>query len=157
MFCILFYVQQFCKLQYCRQKCVIQVYEMIIKYMLNMWFIDIFQLVWWTPSLIYASIKWFSFGPDNGLSSGRHQAIIWTKVGILLIWPWETNFSEMLMEMQTFLLKKMHLKLSSAKWRKFFLSGPILPFKRAHTASYPNKTHKKLQEHYLIQAIDIHW
>ena len=27
-------------------------------------------------------------GSDNGLSPGRHQAIIWTNAGILLIWPW---------------------------------------------------------------------
>ena len=33
-------------------------------------------------------------GPDNGLSPGRRQAIIWTNAGILLIGPWGTNFSE---------------------------------------------------------------
>ena len=32
-------------------------------------------------------------GPDNGLSPGRRQAIIWTNAGILLIGPWGTNFS----------------------------------------------------------------
>ena len=32
-------------------------------------------------------------GPDNGFSPGRHQAIIWTNAGILLIGPWGTNFS----------------------------------------------------------------
>ena len=32
-------------------------------------------------------------GPDNGLSPGRHQAIIWTNAGILLIGPLGTNFS----------------------------------------------------------------
>ena len=31
---------------------------------------------------------------DNGLSPKRRQAIIWTKVGILLIGPLGTNFSE---------------------------------------------------------------
>ena len=31
---------------------------------------------------------------DNGLSPGWHQAIIWTNVGILLIGPLGTNFSE---------------------------------------------------------------
>ena len=35
-------------------------------------------------------------GSDNGLSSGQHQAIAWTNVGILLIGPLGTNFSEML-------------------------------------------------------------
>ena len=33
-------------------------------------------------------------GWDNGLSPGRHQAIIWTNAGVFLIGPWESNFSE---------------------------------------------------------------
>ena len=33
-------------------------------------------------------------GPDNGLSPGRCQAIIWTNAGILLIGPLGTDFSE---------------------------------------------------------------
>ena len=55
-------------------------------------------------------------GSDNGLSPGRRQAIIWTNAGILLI---GTNFSELLIEIYTFSFKKMHLKMSSAKWRLF--------------------------------------
>ena len=35
---------------------------------------------------------------DNGLSPERHQAIIWTNAGILLIEPCGTNFSEILIE-----------------------------------------------------------
>ena len=56
---------------------------------------------------------------DNGLSPGRRQAIIWTIAGILLIGPLGTNFSEILMGIQTFSFKKMHLKMSPAKWRSF--------------------------------------
>ena len=41
-------------------------------------------------------------GSDNGLSPGRLQTIIWTNVGILLIRPLETNFSEILIEINTF-------------------------------------------------------
>ena len=33
-------------------------------------------------------------GSDNGLLPGQHQAIIWSNVGILLIGPLGTNFSE---------------------------------------------------------------
>ena len=40
-------------------------------------------------------------GSDNGLSPGQHQAIIWTIVGILLIGPLGTNFSEILIGIQT--------------------------------------------------------
>ena len=60
-------------------------------------------------------------GSDNGLSPGRRQTITWTKVGILLIGPLGTNFSEMLIEIHTFSFKKIHLKMSSGKWRPFCL------------------------------------
>ena len=58
-------------------------------------------------------------GSDNGLLPGRHQAIIWTNAGILLTGPLGTNFNEILIEIHTFSLKEMHLKMSSAKWRPF--------------------------------------
>ena len=53
-------------------------------------------------------------GSDNGLSAGRRQAIIWTNAGILFIRPLGTNFSEILVGIQTFSFRKMHLKMSSA-------------------------------------------
>ena len=46
-------------------------------------------------------------GPDNGLSPGRRQAIIWTNAGILLIGALGTNFSEILIKIHTFSFKKM--------------------------------------------------
>ena len=45
---------------------------------------------------IYVSVNYAIIGSDNGLSPGRHQAIIWTNTGILLIRPLGTNFSEIL-------------------------------------------------------------
>ena len=51
-------------------------------------------------------------GSDNGLAPERRQAIIWTNAGILLIGPLGTNFSEILIEIQTFSLKKIRLKMS---------------------------------------------
>ena len=65
-------------------------------------------------------------GSDNGLSPGRRQAIIWANAGILLVGHWGTNFSEILFDIQTFLFKKMHLKMSSAKWRPFCLGLNVL-------------------------------
>ena len=65
-------------------------------------------------------------GSNNGLSPGRRQAIIWTNAGILLIRPLGTNFSKSLIGIQTFSLKKMHLKMSSAKWRPFRLGLNVL-------------------------------
>ena len=53
-------------------------------------------------------------GSDNGLSSGRRQAII------------GTNFSEMLIAIHTFSFKKIHLKMSSGKWRPFCLVLNVL-------------------------------
>ena len=42
-------------------------------------------------------------GPDNGLSPGQCQAITWSNAGILLIWTFRTNFSEI----HTFSFRKM--------------------------------------------------
>ena len=60
-----------------------------------------------------------TIGSVNGSSPGRRQAITWTNAGILLIGPLGTNCSENLSEIHTFSFKKMHLKISSAKWRPF--------------------------------------
>ena len=65
-------------------------------------------------------------GSDNGLSPGRRQAIIWSNAGILLIRTLGTNFSEIVIEIQTFSLKKMRLKMSSGKWRPFCLGLNVL-------------------------------
>ena len=65
-------------------------------------------------------------GSDNGLSPGRHQAIIWPNDGILLIWPPGTHFSEMLIEIYTISFKKMHVKMSPEKWRPFCLGLNVL-------------------------------
>ena len=58
-------------------------------------------------------------GPGNGLLPGWHQAIIWTNAGILLTGPLGTDLSEIFIEICTFIFKKMHLKMSCAKWRLF--------------------------------------
>ena len=65
-------------------------------------------------------------GSENGLSSGRRQAIIWTNAGILLIGPLRTNFSEILIEIKIFSLKKIRLKMSSAKCFPFRLGLNML-------------------------------
>ena len=70
-------------------------------------------------------------GSNNGLSPGWLQAIIWTNAGILLIRPLGTDFSEILNEIHTFSFKKMHLKMSSAKWRPFCLGLNVLIYEQA--------------------------
>ena len=59
---------------------------------------------WGRVTHIYVS-KQTIIGSDNGLSPGQRQAIIWTNVGILLIGPLGTNFSDILMEMYSFSFK----------------------------------------------------
>ena len=64
-------------------------------------------------------------GSDNGLSPERRQ-YIWTNAGILLIGTLGTTFSEILIEIQTFSLKKLRLKMSSAKCCSFRLGLDVL-------------------------------
>ena len=63
---------------------------------------------------------------DNGLSPGRRQAIIWTNAGKLLFGPPGTNFIEILIDINTFSFKKMHLKMSSGKCRPFCIGLNVL-------------------------------
>ena len=59
--------------------------------------------------------KLIIIGSDNGLSPDRRQAIIWTNAALLSIGPLRTYFSENLIKIQQFSLKKLHVKISSAK------------------------------------------
>ena len=65
-------------------------------------------------------------GSDNDLLLGWHWAIIWTNAGILLIGPLGTNLSEILIPIHRYSFKKMHLKMSSGKWRPFRLGPNVL-------------------------------
>ena len=76
-------------------------------------------------------------GSDNGLSPGRRQAIIWTNAGLLLSGPLGINFSEILIEILTFSFKKMHLKMSSGKWRPSCLGLKVLIHHNRHIQSPP--------------------
>ena len=51
----------------------------------------------------------------------RQQAIISTNVGILSTGPWGRNFNEIFIKIRQYSFKKMHLKMSSGKWRPFCL------------------------------------
>ena len=52
-------------------------------------------------------------GSDIGLPPGQRQALLETML--------ESNFSEFLLEIHIFSFEKMHLKMSSGKWRPFCL------------------------------------
>ena len=91
------------------------------------------QLTHWGQVMHICVGKLTIIGSDNGLSPERRQAIIWTNAGILLIGPLGTNFSEILIEIKTFSLKKIRLKMSSAKWCSFRLGLNVLQEKGALT------------------------
>ena len=65
-------------------------------------------------------------GSDNGLSPVWHQAIIWTNALFLSTRLLGTKFSQIVFVIQTFLFKKMHLKMSSGKYCPFCLSLNML-------------------------------
>ena len=65
-------------------------------------------------------------GSDNVLLPGRRQGIIWTNAAILLIETLGTIFSEIWSEIHAFSFKKMHLKMSSAKWQSYYIGLDVL-------------------------------
>ena len=72
----------------------------------------------------YASINWTKISSDNGLSPVRYQSIIWTNAGMLSMWPFGTNFSEIWIK--TFSCGRIHLKMLSAKRRPLCLGLNVL-------------------------------
>ena len=90
----------------------------------EIWTNKIAYLTHWVTHVCVGKLT--NIGSDNGLLPGWHQAITWTNVGILLIGPLGTNFSEMFIEIHTFSFKKIHLKMSSGKCRPFCLGLNVL-------------------------------
>ena len=73
----------------------------------------------WSPVTHICVSKLAITGSDNGLSPGWRQTIIWTNAGTLLIGHLGIKFSEILIKVYIFSFKKMHLTMSSGKWRPF--------------------------------------
>ena len=91
---------------------------------------------------------------DNCLVPERHQAIIWTNAGMLLIGPLGTNFSEILIEIQTFSLKKICLNMSSVKCCPFLLGLNVIGWQHGivmrcskHKIKHRIENKYKLTEH----------
>ena len=89
---------------------------------LQTWLVNSFIRLTHLP-LVPQSVNWVSIGSGNGLSPVQRQAITWTNAGLLSIGPLGTNFSEIWIKTQKFSFMKMHLNLSSAKWRPFCPGG----------------------------------
>ena len=92
-------------------------------------------------------------GSDNGLSPSRRQAIIWTNAGILLIWPLWTNFSEILIGIQAFSSQKMHLEMSSAKWRPSCLGLSMLN-ETTGIVAYPTLGHSFWNQRLKLNVVE---
>ena len=88
--------------------------------------IQTFVLTHWARVTHICVSKLTIIGLDNGLSPGRHQAITENNAGILLIRTIGTNFSEILIEIDTFSLTKNALEMSSAKWQQICLGLNVL-------------------------------
>ena len=84
---------------------------------------------WGRVTHIYIS-KLTIIGSDNGVLPDRRQAIIWTNAGSLSIGPLRTYFSENLIKTQQFSLKKVHVKMSSAKWCPSCLGLNVLTYNK---------------------------
>ena len=91
------------------------------------WFLQIhlFRIHYSGNASMFNSAKWSIIGSDNGLLPVYRQAIAWTNIGIMLIWSLGMDFSEILIKIQTFSLKKINMKMLSAKWRPFCLSHSV--------------------------------
>ena len=118
-------------------------------------FMTMIMTIWWPSSgvWIYQIVTGVTsvvgvpsthlVGSDNGLSPERCQAIIWTNAGIWLMGPRGTNFSEILIEIHLFSFKKMHLKMSSGKWRPFCLGLNVLRSSNVENISMPQHHHDR--------------
>ena len=74
-------------------------------------------------------------GSDNGLSPGRHQARICTNSGSNVNRTLRNKLQWNFDRIHTFSFKKMHLKMSSGKWRPFCVGFSALKY-----ISYGHKT-----------------
>ena len=108
----------------------------------HMW--GVIRLIRWARVTHICVSKLTITGSDNGLPSRRNQAMICTSAGIMLFGPLGTNFSEISIEMYTFLFKKMFLKMSSVKLWPFCLRLNVLMWEvfpyHAITARVASKT-----------------
>ena len=84
----------------------------------------------WNGLLLYPGKKCAQLQIDHtththACAHGRRHTTIWTSAWLLLTELLGTSFSEILIGIQTFSFKKMHLKMS-AKWRPFCLGLNML-------------------------------
>ena len=123
----------------------------------HLWYRRSFEVLthWGRVTHICVS-KLATIGSDNGLSPGRRQAIIWINDGKLVIGPLGTNFSEILIEIHTFSFKKMHLKMSSRKWRPFCFGLNVLKVHYEDKA-VARPPHQHNENFFIGETTLLHW
>ena len=76
---------------------------------------------------------------NNGLSLDRRLTIIWSNSDLLPIGRLEIKLRVILLALQTFSFKKLHLEMSSAKWGQFCLGLSVLNCTHTKDRLYTNK------------------
>ena len=84
----------------------------------------IYSLNHWDRMTHLCVNKLTSIGLDNGLSPGWCQAIVRSNTGMIV--PVGTDVSELSIEVHTLSFKKMHLNMTSGKWRSLCLIINVL-------------------------------
>ena len=102
----------------------------------RLWFLD--MLTHW------GRVTHICVGKQTIISSNQ------TNAGILLIERFGTNFSEISIAIQIFSFKKMHVKMSSAKWHLFCLGLNVL------TCVHYDKSLKCCSRHISLSCYDIY-
>ena len=92
---------------------------------------------------------------DNGLSPGRRQAIIWTNAEILLIGHFETEFSGILIKIEKFSYKRMHLNVSSAKLRPLCLGLNVFMLSLGTAVLYMLSQRSFFRVDYIVLVNDV--
>ena len=93
-------------------------------------------------------------GSDNGLAPTRHQAIIWTSAGILLIGHLGRKINEILSNILTFSFTKIRFNVSSAEWQPFCLGLNVLIWKWIWMAP---QLFRRQQDHVIIVTWVRYW
>ena len=106
--------------------CVSFLYILLDKNDLSVWCSTNVEILHWVRVMHICAGYLNIIGSDNGLLPGRCQAIIWNNARILLIWTSRNKPNDISIEFHTFPFKKMHFKMSSAKWRPFCLGLSVL-------------------------------
>ena len=103
---------------------------------------------------IYAPLNWPIIVSGNELSPVRRQAITCNNDYLLSVWSSGTNFSEHLIEIKVFVLKKIRLNMSSAKWWPFCIGLNVLsamqlpaPMPRSHQLGTNGQTNMHQNTH----------